>query len=264
MYSFGMRLALALLLAAGSAHAVPLYKRLYARGGVARIEPLTQSHALELSNVSGPASLAVANGPIAGSGAALDGATVPALIVGFALDDHFALETVLGAPFTVTFRATGTLATQSIGPMALGIPTGVPPIGSELGSAKAAPPLLTMIYKLGHGAVRPYGGLGASVLVAYDARVTNPVLTSAGAPTFHVSPAPGLVLQSGVDVRISEHVYARADVKFIALMEARAHVDDIRVHAPEIPLLDPVKVGSAEMTMWVNPLIVQLAVGADF
>ena len=259
-----MRLALALLLAAGSAHAEPLYKRLYARGGVARIEPLTQSHELELSNVSGPASLAVANGPIAGSGATLDGATIPALIVGFALDDHFALETVLGAPFTVTFRATGTLATQSIGPMALGIPTGVPAIGSELGSAKAAPPLVTAIYKVGGGAVRPYGGVGASVLVAYDARVTNPVLTSAGAPTFHVSPAPGLVLQSGVDIRITEHVYARVDVKFIALMEARAHVDDIRVHAPNIPLLDPVKVGSAEMTMWVNPLIVQLAVGSDF
>jgi outer membrane protein W len=259
-----MRHAIAILLAAGSAHAEPIYERLYARAGVARIQPLTQSHELELSNVSGPASLAVTNGPIAGSGAAIDGTTIPAVIVGFAIDDHFALETVLGAPFTVTFRATGTLATQSIGPMALGIPTGVPPIGSELGSAKAAPPLVTAIYKLGRGAVRPFAGIGASVLVAYDARVTNPVLTSAGTPTFHVSPAPGLVLHGGVDIRFTDHIYARGDVKLIALMEARAHVDDIRVHAPNIPLLDPVKVGSADMTMWVNPLIVQLAVGADF
>jgi len=259
-----MRAALAILLVAHSTHAEPIYKRLYARAGIARIEPITSSHELALSNVSGPASLAVSNGPIAGSGATIDGATIPAVIVGFTLDDHFALETVLGAPFTVTFRATGTLATQSIGPMALGIPTGVPPIGSELGSAKAAPPLVTAIYKVGGGAVRPYGGLGASVLVAYDARVTNPVLASAGAPTFHVSPAPGLVLQSGLDVRLGDHIYARGDVKFIALMEARAHVDDIRVHAPNIPLLDPVKVGSAEMTMWVNPVIVQIALGADF
>ena len=259
-----MRATIAIMVAAGSVHAEPMYQRLYARAGVARVQPITQSHELELSNVSGPASLAVSNGPIAGSGAAIDGATIPAVIVGFAIDDHFAIETVLGAPFTVTFRATGTLATQSIGPMALGIPTGVPPIGSELGSAKAAPPVVTAIYKLGHGAVRPFGGIGASVLVAYDARVTNPVLTSAGAPRFHVSPAPGLVLHSGIDVRLGDHIYARADVKFIALMEARAQVEDIRVHAPNIPLLDPVKVGSAEMSMWVNPLIVQLAVGADF
>lgn len=48
--------------------------------------------------------------------------------------------------FTVKFKATGTLANDSIAPSALGIRTGVMPVGSELGEAMAAPPQLTLVY----------------------------------------------------------------------------------------------------------------------
>ena len=164
----------------------PRASSFYVWGGVAHVAPLASSRELELADVDGAASLAVQNGPIAGSGAAISSATIPALIVGYVLpvaQRRLALETVLGVPFTVKFRATGTLANESLAPMALGIPTGVPPLGSELGEAKAAPPVVTAVYKLRPGrAVTPYVGAGLAVLFAYDAKVTNPMLTEVGQP----------------------------------------------------------------------------------
>ena len=42
--------------------------KFYVRAGVAQVKPLAQSRALELADVDGAASLAIKNGPIAGSG----------------------------------------------------------------------------------------------------------------------------------------------------------------------------------------------------
>jgi len=102
------------------------------------------------------------------------------------------------------------------------------------------------------------------VLVTYNARATNPVLTEAGQPRFEIDPAPGLVLQSGLDIALWRRVYARLDLKYIAFMKAHATVHDIAVRTPELPLLDTTRVGTATMDMWVNPLIVQLGAGVDF
>src|SRR5690606_38201381 len=127
------------------------YERLYFRAGLLHVAPLSDSRELTLSNVDGPASLAIMDGPIAGSGAALDPLTVPAVIAGYVLpiwDGRLSLETVLSTPIHVKFRATGTLADMSLAPDALGIPTGVPALGSELGEADAAPPLVTAVYRL--------------------------------------------------------------------------------------------------------------------
>lgn len=243
-------------------------KRFYFRGGVAHISPLSSSRPLELADVDGAASLAVQNGPIEGSGSDVSSATIPAITVGYKLPfggGHLSLETVLGLPFTVKFRATGTLANESIAPMALGIPTGVPPLGSELGEAKAAPPTLTLVYNvLPEGKVQPYLGIGAAVLIAYDERVTNPQLTAVSQPEMSIDPAPGLVFQAGLEGKIYKGLYARLDVKFIALMLARAEVKHIQVKTPELPLFDTVEVGTAKMSVWVNPLIVQAGLGLDF
>ena len=251
------------------AHAEPEHRsRFYVRAGIAVIDPLSSSYPLELSGVDGPATLAVQNGPIAGSGASVGAAAIPALILGWRphlLHDRLSFETILGLPFTVKFNATGTLANQSIAPMALGIPTGVPPLGSELGEAKAAPPLVTAVYDLlGRGPVRPYAGAGFGVLFAYDAKVTNALLTQVGNPDMSISPAPGLVLQGGIEAHLTDRWYARLDAKFIAFMDARAEVHHIQVQTPAIPLFDTVEVGTAKMDVWVNPLIIQLGVGADF
>jgi outer membrane protein W len=264
------KLALAALLVASTAHAerALTYERLYVRAGVLHIEPLSQSRELVLSGVHGAASLAVTDGPIAGSGAALEPLTIPAVIAGYVLplwDDRLSLETVLSTPLHVKFRATGTLAEMSIAPEALGIPTGVPALGAELGEADAAPPLVTAVYRVADlGPVHPYLGLGVGVLVTYNARATNPVLTEVGAPRFHIDPAPGLVVQAGTDLALWRHVYVRADIKYIAFMKAHATVEDLRVRTPELPLFETAEVGTATMDLWVNPLIVQLGAGVDF
>ena len=240
-------------------------KSFYVRAGVAYVHPFSQSSELELANVDGPASLAVQNGPIAGSGSSLDAMTIPALIVGYNtgwLDDRLAIETILGPPLDVKFRATGTLANQSIAPTALGIPTGIPALGPELGEAKGVPPVITLVYSLKPlGPVRPYAGAGLSVLFAYNAHTTNPNLMSSD---MSIAPAPGLALQTGFEATVYGPIYARVDVKFIALMYARAEVHHIQMQAPDIPLFGTVEVGTAKMNMWVNPLIVQAGIGTDF
>jgi outer membrane protein W len=240
----------------------------YFLAGGALVKPVTSSREMELADVDGPASLAVQNGPIAGSGATVSSATIPAGLIGYVLPTpsrRWSLEVVLGVPFTVKFQATGTLANTSIAPTALGIPTGVGPLGPELGEAKAVPPVITAVYQLlDHGRLRPYAGAGASVLFAFDAKVTNPMLTAIHQPELSIAPAPGLVLQGGLDVRLWKSVYARLDVKFIALMMARAEVHHVEVETPGLPLFQSVEVGTAKMSIWVNPLIVQLGVGADF
>ena len=257
-----------LLGASGTASAEPWWKRLYLRGGVAHVATLEQSRELELADVDGAASLAVQDGPIAGSGATISSATIPAFILGYrlkALGGRLSLETILGLPFTVKFQATGTLANESIAPTALGIPTGVDALGPQLGEAKALPPVLTVVYQLiNKGAVRPYVGAGASVLLASNAKITNMTLSEVSQPDFKISPAPGLVAQAGVEAKLWKSVYARLDVKFIALMLARAEVRHAQVRTPALPLFDTVEVGTAKMSMWVNPLIVQAGVGFDF
>ena len=260
-------IALSALLLPALAHAEPR-KRLYLRGGVARLTPLEQSRPMELADVDGPASLAVQNGPIEGSGATVSSATIFGVIVGYRLpwkEGRWAVETILGPPFKVKFQATGTLANESIAPMALGLPTGVGPLGSELGEAKAIPPVVTMNYSFGNSErFQPYAGAGVAVMFSTDAHVTNPMLTAVAEPDMSIAPAPGLVLQGGIDAKIANHVYARLDVKFIAGMLARARVEHIQVQTPELPIFDTVEVGTAKMSMWVNPLIIQAGIGTDF
>jgi outer membrane protein W len=244
------------------------WKRVYLRAGGALVLPLSSSQPLELANVDGPASLALSNGPIAGSGASIGAAFTPAIIIGYRLHawhDRLAIETILGLPVTVKFTATGTLADKSLAPTALGIPTGVMPLGPDLGEAKAVPPVVTAVYDLtGRGRARPYVGAGVAMLFAYDAHVTNAILTQVSQPQFDISPAPGLVVQSGLDVRIWRNIFARLDVKFIALMLAHAELHHVQVATPGLPLFGSADVGTAKMNVWVNPLIVQLGIGTDF
>ncbi|MEZ4365425.1 MAG: OmpW family outer membrane protein [Kofleriaceae bacterium] len=240
-------------------------RRFYVRAGLAQLSPLAVSRELRLADVDGAASLALRDGPVAGSGAAVNGATLPAVMLGYRLTPKLAVEAVLAPPFTVRFRATGTLADESLAPMALGLPTGVPPLGTELGHATAAPPVITAVYQPRPDArVRPYYGGGLSLLLAYGAEVTNPVLTEVSQPEMSIAPAPGLVAQGGVEATVWRSVYARLDVKFIALMLARAEVRHVQVRTPALPVLDTVEVGTAKLDVWINPLIISFGVGTDF
>jgi outer membrane protein W len=262
------KLVLAALLVPALAHAEEPRKRFYFRAGLVRVTPLEMSREMELADVDGPASLAVQNGPIAGSGSTVSSATAFAATLGWNtryLDHRLSLETIIGIPFTVKFQATGTLANESLATEALGIPTGVEAIGAELGEAKALPIVLTGVYDLAPGTrFRPYAGGGAAVMFTTGAKVTNPMLTEVSQPKMSIAPAPGLVFQAGLDAKIAHRVYARIDVKFIALMMARARVEHVEMRTPDIPLFDTVEVGTAKMNVWVNPLIIQAGLGTDF
>ncbi len=246
----------------------PKVNRFYVRLGVTYVKPLAQSNPIELSDIDGPASLSLQNGPIAGSGTSIGSSTIPSAIIGYVLpvwNNRLSLETVLGPPLDVKFQTTGTLRDKSIAPTALGIPTGVMALGPELGEAKAAPPMITAVYSLiPTGPVRPFVGTGVAVMLTYGAKTTNPILTEVSQPEMSIAPAPGVVLQSGLEGRITQKIYARLDVKFIALMEANATVHHIQVRTPDIPLFDTVEVGTAKMSVWVNPLVLSGAIGMDF
>jgi outer membrane protein W len=243
-------------------------RRFYFRAGGAIVKPLSTSRELELADVQGPATLAVQNGPIAGSGASVGSATILAASIGYVLptaSGRWSLEAVLGLPFTVQFEATGTLANMSLAPSALGLPTGVGPLGRTLGEAKAVPPVVTAVYQLRDaGVLRPYVGAGVSVLIALDPKVTNPILTAVTTPEMTIAPAPGVVVQAGVEARLSRSIYARLDAKFIGLMLARAEVHHVVVETPALPLFEHVEVGTAKLDVWVNPLIIQAGIGLDF
>ena len=94
--------------------------------------------------------------------------------------------------------------------------------------AKAVPIVLTAIYQVARlGSVTPYVGGGPSVMFATDEHVTNPQLTAVSQPHMSIAPAPGIVLQGGLDAKITNRIYARLDIKFIALMMARATVESL-------------------------------------
>jgi outer membrane protein W len=270
----GAAAAAVLALAPGQASAdagqEPWWKRrIYLRGiGVAHVATLEQSREMELADIDGAASLAVENGPIPGSAASADSMTIFAFHVGFrlpVLNDRLSLELVGGTPAKVKFRATGTLAMESIAPEALGIPTGVPPLGEELGEMTAVPIVTTAVYQFRKdGLLRPYAGAGIAVMFGMEPTITNPILTEVSQPDFEVKPAPGIVVQGGLDIRLLKDVYARFDIKYIAAMLARAEVHHAEVRAPALPLFDAVEVGTAKMSLWVNPLIIQAGLGIDF
>lgn len=254
--------------AAAESRAQEKPRRFYFRLGGTHIATLESSRELKLANVDGAASLAVEDGPIAGSGSSVSSATVFSAVVGYVLpvaDRKIAIELVLGAPFTIKFSATGTLASESIAPEALGIPTGVPALGSELGETKAAPVVVTAVYSTPHvGPVRPLVGGGLSLLLTRGAKITNEVLSEVRQPDFDIKPSPGLVLQGGAETKVWKRVYARLEAKFIAFSLARAEVKNIAVRTPDLPLFDQAEVGTAKMDVWINPLIITAGVGMDF
>lgn len=257
-------------------HVHPRRHLFYVRLGGILVKPEPKSSPVVLSDIDGPASLSLQNGPVVGSGATIDSAWTVGGTVGVRLpflDQHLSLEVVVGAPFTVKFKNTGTLANQSLAPTALGLPTGVAPLGAEMGQATAAPPVLTLVYTiLDHGYVQPYVGAGVGVLFTYDAEVTNPMLTAVTKPSMSVDPGVGLVGQVGVDIQLYHDAkdrnfrswYLRLDAKYMAFVKANATVHDIVVQTPDIPLFGNVEVGTAKLSATVNPFVLSAGIGTDF
>lgn len=232
------------------------------------LAPAASSTEVSLENVEGPARLGVANGPIAGSAVGLGTNVMPSLTVGWSLpflERRLALETVLALPFKLKMYAKGSLATQSLAPTVLGnLPTGVPPLGEELGEVYVAPPLLTLTYRFGpFWRFRPYVGLGVSYLINLDARITNPVLTEVVTPTIEVPNRAGFVVQAGFDVHLWKWFFATFDAKYIAGLDLEAKVKNVWVRLPNLPLYGIAHVGDNSLKVTVNPFVFQLGIGVD-
>ncbi len=250
------------------ASAVPQSSGFYFRLGALALLPLSSAQEIELSEVSGVARLIIDNGPIAGSSLGIGSAIIPAGTIGFAfpfLNRRLAVEAVLALPFTLKLNSKGTLASRSLAPFAAGtVPTGLPPLGDELGETQVLPPVVTLVYRfLPNFRVRPYVGAGVSVLFAYNARITNPILTEVSSPNVSIAPRAGWVLQGGAEVQLYQRFFLSADVKFIGGLALQAKVSEIYVRLPNLPLYDIVKVGSATASAVANPLVFQLGVGMN-
>ncbi len=247
----------------------PGAKPFYFRAGYTLLAPDSSSSEVTLSNVGGIAELAISDGPIEGSGAAVEETDFPSVIVGWQLpwgNGQWAVETILALPLTVEFTTTGTLQSESIAPFALGnIPTGVPALGEEFGEAKVLPPVVTLVYRfLPDSSIRPYVGAGVAMLFAYDAEVTNPVLTAVSTPELEIDPAVGYAVQGGVEFRVWKDWWINADVKFVGGLEATATVKDIWVETPGLPTYEVARVGDASMDVTVDPWVYHIGVGFNF
>ena len=269
-----MKIAIILAVLVATAHAEPealqpepalSLKRLYVRAGYVHFSPRARSHELVLSNVHGPASLVIMDGPIAGSGTTIDDLSTVAVVIGYTLTDRWSLETIVGPPLHAQFRATGTLANMSIGPTALGEPTGVPALGPQLGESDALPPqLIAIFHPVELGPVRPYVGAGVTAMFLRNAHATNPVLTEVATPVFHIDPSYGVLFDAGIDARVWRRLTARLDIKYALLSTTHARVEHIVVATPDLPLFQQADVGTANMDITMRPIVVQLATGWDF
>lgn len=213
--------------------------------------------------------LPIATAMTGSGGVVMQESQIPfAMIVGYTLpvlDRRLALETILGFPTHATFQATGSLATDSLAPTFAGIPTGIPALGTDLGEATYATPILTAVYRVRDlGPVTPLVGAGATVLYAYDQKITNPVLLEAGQPTLDISPAVGYVVQGGLEARLGYGVTARIDAKYVLGMTVDAKIEHISVIPKAIPGAGPIDVGTATVAQHVTPFVIQAGVGTDF
>lgn len=247
----------------------------YLRAGVMHIQTLENSSEVELSNITGPVSLALENGPIDGSSVSVGASTLFAATAGYVLPGFggkLSIETiVLSIPFPVKFelRAEGTLADESLAPFALdNIPTDVPALGNELGSTTAIPPILTVVYSPMRGkTIQPYVGAGGAYLIPVGCEITNPILTEVVDPDCQVDIIAlgnlGFVVQAGVEFSFGRF-FINADVKYIEGLSLTAKIENVYVNTPGLPLFESVQVGTTSATVGVDPLIVQLAGGTRF
>jgi outer membrane protein len=134
-------------------------------------------------------------------------------------------------------------------------------VGS-LGTFKQLPPTLTAKYHFNpHGAISPYLGAGVNLTLIMDVNLAVPASVLAGSSpgvTAHESVAPvahaaagdlplnldnhsiGAAVQAGVDVKLADHWYGNADIKYVQIHSDVKLADGTKVSAVRV---DPLLVG---------------------
>lgn len=234
---------------------------LYVRGVVAGdAEPQISTHSLQL-DASPVASAAGAGGALAG-GVRVNGSSSLTAIIGYeapSLPWRLSIEALIGAPSRLNFEATGRLATDSLANSA-----NVPPLGPRLGYAAMTAPAVTVLVKpVRWESVTLFAGVGASMLLVYDEKVTNSVLTAVADPKLTIQSSLGAVAQTGLEAEVWNSVVVRLDARYIAYRDARATIGNIQVRT-SLPELPTVEVGSARVDVSVRVFVFQCGIGVDF
>ena len=179
------------------------------------------------------------------------------------LNHRISLETIIGIPIKAKVVATGTLANESILPTVLGVPTGIPPLGSELAEAGAVGELVTAVYHLPTiGPVTPLVGAGVLGLLSVDVEITNPVLSRYINLAIDVPPSLGTIVQAGIDIRLWGRVQARIDLKYISVTAVTV-IKNIQVKSGST-ILGTVDFDNIEINASAHAWITQAGVGLDF
>ena len=241
--------------------------RLYFRAGALYLSPDLKTHSIELKNLSNIAEVAVEPGPQNGS-AYSDPLLQPGAIIGYRLpwgDGSWAVETVAALPPTLNLKIRGEIANKPLAEEANSIPTGVPPLGSKVGTTKALPPIVTLVKRFRmESHLRPYLGLGFTYLYTYDSKVENTVLTEFGRPDLDIEDKFGYVLQAGLEYRIYRYWWANLDLKYVSVPDVRAKMEGTFIRAPGLPQYQFIEVGDAEFVADLNNVIVQVGIGFTF
>lgn len=194
-----------------------------------------------------------------GTGVGVDSEAFPALTVGLYIPNtgkHLAIEGMLAAPLELTVEVRGNAIDK---PLVNAKAT--PPIGKTVGSVKALPPNLTLVYRPWVDTmIQPYIGIGAMYLYTYDTEVTNYELTKYGEPTLYLSKPMACVGQAGVDVSLTEHIFINADVKYIGCADVVNKLNGVKAKVAG----KTVEIDMIESTLHYEALLYSLNVGIRF
>lgn len=245
----------------------------YFRVGVLHLQYHGDSTDLKVENAKGLAAQGFGAGEsrLSGTGSGAGNKTTLGGSIGLYVPKtgkHLAVEVMLAPPLKLDFQVTGKAANESLAEQTnSGIPTGIPPLGENIGSFKALPPNLTLVYRPWVDTmVQPYIGVGAMYMYTYDTDVNNKVLNAYGnEPTLNLDKPFACIGQLGFDVQLPNNMFVTADAKYIGCADVHAKLNNIKVNSPNLSgALGPIDVGTVSSTNKFEAMIYQLSLGMRF
>ena len=250
----------------------------YMRLGVGYLDYSGDSSNLRVEDAQGLAAQAFGPGQsdLEGTGSSLGNKTFPSGTLGMFIPKtgrHLAFEVTLAAPIKLDFQVSGDAVYQSLAPDALQgngsgntIPTGVEPLGRNIGTLKTLPPNFSIVYRpWTDTTIRPYIGAGAMYLYTYDTDVSNTVLNSANEPSLYLSKPVACTGKAGVDVFMTESVFLSAEARYIGCATVEAKLNNIQVKAPELSdQFGTIDVGTVSSENDFEAMLYQLSFGIQF
>ena len=245
----------------------------YFRVGVLHLQYYGSSSELQVDNAEGLAAQGFGSGrsTLSSTGSSLGNLTTIGGTFGMYLPKtgkHLAMEITLAPPLKLDFEVSKNAIDESLAPETNnGLETGIPPLGQTIGTLKALPPNLTIVYRPWVDTMfQPYIGAGAMYLYTYDTDVNNEVLNAYGnEPQLNLNKPVACIGQLGMDVNLTEKIFVTADVKYVGCAEVEAKVNNIVVDAPNLsPTVGPVEVGTVSSTNDFEAVLYQLSFGMHF